>query len=121
MSLRLDSDEVVLPSANQKDASPTLWDSFMASGTENIKLSQQFDLASRGYCAAPTSASLWLLCLSANALTGSGNLLLASLSLPLSHCFNFYVSLFGYYSGNRSAHEIKLHKCILQAPSTFFL
>jgi len=73
-----------MPSVDKKDASLALWDSFPTSGTENVNLSQQIDYASRGYCTAPTSASLSLFCLSANALTGSGNLPPASLSLPLS-------------------------------------
>ena len=95
-TLGLDSDELILPSIDQKDASPALWDSFPTSGTENVNPSQQIDFASKGYCVAPTLASLCLSCLFANTLTGSGKIHPASLSLPLSHCFDLPSSLSGH-------------------------
>lgn len=93
--LELDSNEVVLPSIDQKDSSPTLWDSFPTSGTENVNLSQQIDFASRGYCTAPASTSLWLFCLSTNAFTRSGILPPASLLCP-----SFTASISGSLSDN---------------------
>lgn len=111
-SLWLVSDEVVLPSAGWKDASPALWHSFPTSRTEDVSPSQQIDVA-------PKSTSLWLFCVSANALTGFGILPQASLSLPLTHCFDLWLSLATdhCYSANQSAKKSNFWCSWMYSPS----